>query len=156
MAEARGIVRLKGRGVIAVKARDYVGGDELGTLERLTQGGFAVAVQTREHLRSKVFKHSGIHTRSTHASDFLLVGEDHKTRIDGTRCLQQRLQRGIGADFVVLPIGGNETAIKANIARLSGRNERQLRRGELPRREPTAVFQQREQLRFKAGACQRV
>ena len=70
--------------------------------------------------------------------------------------MQQRLQRGIGADFVVLPIGGNETAIKANIARLSGRNERQLRRGELPRREPTAVFQQREQLRFKAGACQRV
>ena len=86
-----------------------------------------------------------LHTGYAVGAGLLLVGENaHGRALRRALEIKDRAQLGIGAHTVVLPVGADHAAVKADVARRERRHGGELRRQEVLLRNAVFIMQQRE------------
>ena len=84
-----------------------------------------------------------LHAGHAVRAGLLLVGEDaHGRALRRALKVKDRAQLGIGAHAVVLPVGADHAAVKADVARRERRHGGKLRRQEVLLRDAVLIVQQ--------------
>ena len=112
--------------------RADIGGKHAAVFQRPAVAKLRKLSHSFQKLRHTVLKESGLHTGGTDASDLFLVHQ--QTAGCSCRCLcklQDRQQRGVGADTVVLSISRDHAAVQSAFSGFSCRNHLQLRGEEI-------------------------
>lgn len=86
-----------------------------------------------------------LHTGHAVGAGLLLVGENaHSRALRRTLEIKDRAQLGIGAHAVILPVGADHAAVKADVACRERRHGGELRRQEVFLRDAVLIMQQRQ------------
>ena len=125
-AQIRHVFLIEAGGKRRVKSTAHIGREHTTVGQTSSHIQLAVLTVKLHHLRHGIFKESGLHSRSTHGTDFFLVYQNTAGSSGGILYIQHGTHGSKCANPVVLPISQNHTAVKACFSRLTCRNHLQL------------------------------
>ena len=142
VAEEGGVVFFGDFSKHRVEAAVHVSGEHFAGFHGLVEVEEPAAALEGEEFHDEFHEVRGFHARIAVGADFFFVGEERRLGLRAGLRVEDGFHIGVGADPVVLAVGGDEGAVESDVAALHGGHEFEFRRGEVFFFDAVGVFQE--------------